>query len=116
MPIYEYACGRHGKFEGWALVSARHEAQKCPRCGFASPFVISAPRVFSDYPGYISPATGEWVEGRKARLDDLAKSGCRPYETGEVQDQQRRAAAAERELDQQVDSIVEQAFTEIKNG
>lgn len=116
MPIYEYRCEKHGKFTGWAIVPERHDPQACPACGQASPYTISAPRVFSDYSGYISPATGEWVEGKKARVNDLAKSGCRPYEEGEVQDQQRRAAAAEREMDKQVDEIVDQAFVEMKNG
>lgn len=32
--------------------------------------------VRGDLPGYISPATGKWIEGRAARRDDLARSGC----------------------------------------
>lgn len=45
-----------------------------------------APLVMNDLPGYQSPVTGEWVEGRRARREDLKRSGCRPYE-GREQEQ-----------------------------
>jgi hypothetical protein len=41
---------------------------------FDGPF--PAPRVVKDIDPYISPATGEYVSGRRAKRDDLAKSGC----------------------------------------
>ena len=37
---------------------------------------LQAPRVFGDYDGYQSPVSGEWVEGRRAREEDLKKTGC----------------------------------------
>lgn len=116
MPIYEYRCEAHGKFSGWAFMSERETPQECPDCGAPSRYTISAPRVFSDHSGYISPSTGEWVEGRRARLNDLAKSGCRPYEVGEMQDAQRRARDAEAEIDKQIDETVEKTIVELKNG
>ncbi len=39
-----------------------------------------APTVWGDLPGYESPATGLWVEGRAQRREDLKRSGCRPWE------------------------------------
>jgi hypothetical protein len=36
--------------------------------------------VVPDLPGYVSPVTGLWVEGRVARREDLKRSGSRPYE------------------------------------
>jgi hypothetical protein len=39
--------------------------------------------VMPDTPEYHSPVTGELVSGRVARMRDLKKHGCRPYETGE---------------------------------
>lgn len=42
-----------------------------------------APAVFADLPGYESPVTGKWVEGRAQRREDLRRTGCRPYEEGE---------------------------------
>lgn len=37
---------------------------------------IRTPATFGDIPGYESPITGEWIEGRKARAYDLQKHGC----------------------------------------
>ena len=41
---------------------------------------ICAPMVVSDTPEYISPVTGKPVDGRRARREDLARSGCVPFE------------------------------------
>lgn len=37
---------------------------------------LATPRVMSDLPGYRSPVTGEWIEGRRARKYDLEKHNC----------------------------------------
>ena len=50
-------------------------------------------QVIGDIEGYVSPVTGLWVEGRKARREDLKRSGCRPYEPGEKEANERRQAA-----------------------
>lgn len=38
------------------------------------------PLIYGDLPSYQSPITGEWIDGRVARREDLARHGCRPYE------------------------------------
>ena len=37
---------------------------------------LQTPRVISDTPGYRSPVTGDWIEGRRARKYDLERHGC----------------------------------------
>ena len=37
---------------------------------------IPTPQVFGDYPGYQSPITGDWIEGRRARKYDMERHGC----------------------------------------
>lgn len=37
---------------------------------------LATPMVMSDTPGYRSPVTGEWIEGRRARKYDLEKHNC----------------------------------------
>ena len=56
-----------------------------------------APMVIGDLPGYQSPVTGLWVEGRKQRRDDLKRSDSRPWEglQQERKEAARRAAYAE---------------------
>ena len=39
-----------------------------------------APLIFGDLPGYQSPVTGLWVEGRVQRREDLKRTGSRPWE------------------------------------
>lgn len=41
------------------------------------------PMIQSDLPGYMSVVSNKWVEGRRARRDDLARTGCRPCEPEE---------------------------------
>lgn len=44
---------------------------------------ICAPRLHSDYPAYYSHASGKMIEGRAARRDDLARTGCREVDPSE---------------------------------
>ncbi len=44
---------------------------------------IHTPQIISDLPGYKSVASGKWVEGRSARRDDLARTGCREVDPSE---------------------------------
>lgn len=37
---------------------------------------ICAPRITPDTPGYLSPVSGQWIEGRRARREDLKKHDC----------------------------------------
>lgn len=56
-----------------------------------------APQVFGDLPGYESPASGKWVEGRRARREDFKRTGCRPYEG--LASEQRVAAEIHKDRD-----------------
>ncbi len=67
--------------------------------------ISAGPMVVPDLPGYVSPVTGEWVEGRRARRNDLKKSGCRPYEGRE---QEMKEAARQREyMEKKLDALAE---------
>ena len=113
MPVYEYRCPEGHTFEVLLPVAEYRKAQVC-RCGLgAEKVILHAPRVFGDFPGYESPASGRWIEGRRARADDLARTGCRPYEAGETQDLARRQAENERQLDKVTDEVVERTLAEI---
>lgn len=117
MPIYEYRCTNGHDHDAYATVERRQSCPPCPRCGAATHQVIlSAPRVFSDYEGYVSPATGKWIAGKAARREDLRISGCRPYEAGEREEAERRRAANERAVDALIDTSVEQTLRDMTNG
>lgn len=64
-----------------------------------------APAVFGDLPGYQSPVTGLWVEGRRARREDLKRTGCRPYEGFEQE--KKEADKVQRENERRLDQLAE---------
>lgn len=116
MPTYEYACPTHGKFTEIRMMSQRHSSAVCAKCGAVSTYRISAPRVFGDFIPYESPASGKWIEGKRQRIEDMARTGTRPYEDGEMKDQTRRQAEAEKEADREVDTIVDQTIGELRSN
>jgi hypothetical protein len=68
----------------------------------------------ADLPGYESPITGKWIEGRRARRDDLRRHGCRPYE-GREQESKVAAKARgeqERKIDQLAEKMAHRAWAE----
>ena len=44
---------------------------------------VSAPMIQSDLPAYFSVASHKWVDGRRARRDDLKRTGCREVDPSE---------------------------------
>lgn len=69
--------------------------------------IISRPTVRVDLPGYESPVTGKWIEGKRARREDLARTHCRPYEEGEKEQMLSRKAHGEERFEQAIDETVE---------
>ena len=68
--------------------------------------------VIPDTPGYHSPVTGQWIEGRKARQRDLAVNKARPWEGMEQEKKEamRRKKYEDEKLDKKLHKEVEQAF------
>ena len=68
-----------------------------------------------DLPGYESPIDGRWVEGRRARREDLKRSGCRPYEGREQEAKEAakvRAQVSQR-LERATNESVERAWAQL---
>lgn len=66
MTTYVYRNGRMvDKATGLPMLNQEERARP-PQC----------PRVMGDYEGYLSPVTGEWIEGKRARRYDLEKHNC----------------------------------------
>lgn len=105
-PIYEYLCEAGHAFERYLQLADYATAQRCA-CGAASQKRISAPMVVADLPGYQSPVDGRWIEGRKARREDLARNNCVPYEPSMKADYMRRIETSGAEIDRKVDEHVE---------
>lgn len=70
-----------------------------------------APAVFGDLPGYQSPVTGKWVEGKRQRRDDLKRTGSRPYEGRAVEQQIANQYRAEQ--DRKADAAIERRVVDV---
>ena len=80
--------------------------------GLGDYYARTGPDVMGDLPGYHSPITGEWIEGRAARARDLKRHKCRPYEDGERQQYQKSIADDEAKLSAGISKTVRKHFYE----
>lgn len=100
----------------WGLFVSRRFVQLSDGSLFEVPkdFVpesTDAPAVHADTPGYISHATGKWVEGNVQRRADLAVSGCRPFEGAESE--AREAARHKAYNEEAREKSVERALADL---
>lgn len=109
MPLYAYKCNVCGtSLDAFRTYAERDRPEDCCAPGSAGR-IFAASRIALDYPGYISPATGKWVEGKAAHREDLARSGCRILEPGESEQymktaEKRRDEAFEKAADEAVEA------------
>jgi len=70
------------------------------------------PLVVGDLPGYQSPVTGLWVEGRKQRREDLKRTNSRPWEgfESERKEADRRLAYADQKHDARLEHGVREVY------
>ena len=89
--------------------------QKLVEIGVDVPTPQRAPLVIPDLPGYQSPVTGLWVEGRKARREDLKRTGSRPWEglAAEKAEAARQRAYAEKQADRKLEEAVRRAYHQL---
>lgn len=71
--------------------------------------------VRGDTKGYYSVVSDKWIDGARARREDLKASGCRPYEGKEAEDKEnaRQRAYMEAKSDAKLDEHVERAFSDL---
>lgn len=115
MPCYDFHCEcGNSCISVVRKVAERNDPLECPVCGDGMRRQeIYRPMVAPDYEGYQSPATGKWVEGRKAHQDDLRRSGCRILEPGETESFIKNKKSREEDFGRRVEAIVEQTAAEI---
>lgn len=69
--------------------------------------------IAKDYTGYVSPASGKWVEGKRAHLEDLKQTGCRIYEKGETEAYLKNLPQKRKENEKLLDEAVDLAARDI---
>lgn len=113
MPLYAYQCEHCGRREdAFRSVDDRDNG---PDCHGRMAKIILPSQVQADIPGYVSPVSGKWIEGRAARRDDLARSNCRPWEgfDQEKREAQRRQAYTDAKIDAHLEDCARQAYHEL---
>lgn len=106
MPIYAYRCQQGHAFDRYLPMAEFATEQSC-ECGAVSRKIITAAMIRGDIPGYQSPVDGRWVEGKRARREDLARNNCVPYEPSMKQDHMKRIERSNAAIDAKVDAHVE---------
>ena len=73
------------------------------------------PMIFGDLPEYQSPVTGLVVAGRRARREDLKRTGSRPWEglDQERKEAERRKAYTDAKLDESLTRTAAEAFYQL---
>lgn len=111
MPLYNFRCPKCNKtFEAFAKVEER--SVHCS-CGWEAKRLLSAPTIKGPMQPYTSPIDGRWIEGERQRRDDLARSGCIPYDPEMKKDSERFRVEKAAALDRSIDAAVEAAASEV---
>lgn len=119
MPLYSFECDSCGHFDRvFRKVDERNIAPSCKCCEMAGrgeramQRIVEAPAVQTDLPGYQSPIDGKWVEGRRARNEDLKRSNCRPWEGMDTERKEaiKRAEEADRKFETQIERGIAETF------
>ncbi|HXP64506.1 MAG TPA: hypothetical protein VN815_03445 [Steroidobacteraceae bacterium] len=110
MPVYSFQCTCCQAVETvFRKIAERHDA---PKCHGPMLRIVEAPAVQTDLPGYTSPIDGRWVEGRRARVEDLKRNNCREWEGMDTERKEaiKRAAAADAVFEKQTEAAVHETF------
>jgi putative FmdB family regulatory protein len=111
MPLYTYKCAACGSLEtAFRKIAERNDA---PECHGLMARIVEAPAVQPDIPSYQSPIDGRWIDGRKQRMEDLKRNGCRPWEG--MANERREAIKRADEADKKLDAVLEKGLHETLN-
>lgn len=115
MPVYDYSCRVCGSIIENVVRSAADSEFGPECCGRATGVTWTAMpgTIARRFEPYLSPCDGRPITTEAARRDDLAQSGCIPYEPGIRQDQDRRAREHEVATDRLIGDIVGRSAAEI---
>lgn len=107
MPLYSFECSEcHKRDAVFRKIASRNEAPLC--CDKSMVRVIEAAAIQADLPGYQSPIDGRWIEGKRARMEDMKRNGCRPWEgmESEKKEAQRRAEYADKDYEKGLEAQI----------
>lgn len=114
MPIHDFRCQGCQKVEERFVSVTNLQEPQTHACGAAMDKVfLTPPMVTPDLPGYESPVSGEWIEGKSARRNDLARNDCVPWEPGMREENAKRREASARNEEKVIDQAFESTLAEM---
>lgn len=121
MPLYAYACESCDLgFDKVNLIEERHTGAPSCECGAVMKLTISPVRGFVKFPAaggheYRSPVSGRPITTERARRDDLARTGSRPYEgfAAESKEAAKFRAHEEKKSDAKLHESVSRAYYQL---
>lgn len=113
MPLHDHRCGEGHVFERFVPLAELELTQTCECGARAERIFLQPPMTAGDLPGYESPVTGEWIEGKAARRNDLAKNDCVAWEPGMREENQRRRDSVARKEEASIDHAFESTLAEM---
>lgn len=112
MPFYDFCCPSCSHTEAhFRKIEQRNIAPY--HCAAEMQRVITAPAIRPDISAYISPASGQWVNSRAQRREDLLREGCIENEPGLKAHIAARAASEQEKVMQTVSSTIDQTISEL---
>jgi hypothetical protein len=101
MPTYEAMCRKCGKYHEYiSSISRCYDTPEC--CGEKTvKSIFTAPVGYCENIHYQSPIDGRAITTKQARVEDLKRNGCRPWEGMEQEKKvaQERVKAEEKAFD-----------------
>lgn len=107
MPLYTYQCLHcNRRTDAFRKVADRNTTPSCQYCQSPTYKAVTAAAVVADYPGYNCPVTGNWIEGKRAHEENLARHGCRILEPGETDRVDKLRAEEDKASYQETEALV----------
>lgn len=114
MPNYDYACDCGKTFERYLPLAEYAQPQVC-ECGLvAQKIILKAPMaVVQPDICYDSPIDGRPITSKQARIEDLARSNCVPYDPEQKTDYLRRNERQQAELEAKMEATVDREIAQM---
>ncbi len=112
MPVYNLKCLNDHIFDRFVALKYFNLPghRSCDICGASSEIIIHAPLLVTVKPdiAYDSPIDGTVITSWAQRKDDLKRSGSIPFDPCMKQDQERRIAALDADMDRRLERTAEE--------
>lgn len=106
MPTYLLKCENGHTFDRYLKLANYNDPQTC-ECGAQAKRQITKTMIAPMFEDYQSPIDGSPITSKKKRLNDLARSGCVPYEPSVREENNSRIKKQEQALEKAMDQTIE---------